>query len=326
MKLSLKKIKLVALVGPSRLYLTWIILTGFCFPLLSQNPEFNNYSIREGLPSTEVYEISQDSKGFLWFATDHGVAKFDGYEMKLFTVNDGLTDPVVFGISEDEKQRIWFRTYSGKLSILENGKIKPYRWNDRLGELVQNNLMYCLHPNNNELNFSTERYIGKIDSTGKVEKEPIKKNELCVRITDDKKLLYGFNGSSRFIRKIKINGQNFPILPSDTLNHNKVISGLQDGDKTILTLNSDIYLYDGTTLRKVFTGRSSIISFSKDNEGFYWVGYSNHGSDKIDPEYFTVVTQLSFLADKSITKVVQYPGRRSILYTQPQSHHPPVKR
>jgi len=287
------------------IFLTSIILLDIRIPLLSQNPEFNNYSIREGLPSTEVYEISQDSKGFIWFVTDHGVAKFDGYEMRTFTVNDGLTDPVVFGISEDQQQRIWFRTYSGKLSILENGVIKPYQWNDLLSELVQNNLMYCLHPNNDELYFSTERYIGKINSDGKIEKEPIKNNELSVRVTEDKKLLYGFHGSSRFIRNIKLNDQYYPIVPSDTINHNKVISGLQDGHKTIITLNSDVFLFNGTTLKKVFTGRSSIISFSKDKEGFYWVGYNNQGTDKLDPEDFTVVSQPSLFSDKSITKVLQ---------------------
>ncbi len=283
--------------------LIWVILTCIS-PTQSQNPEFNNYSEKEGLPSNEVYEIFQDSKGFIWFATDHGVAKFDGYEMKLITVNDGLIDPVVFGITEDENQRIWFRTYSGKLSILENGKITPYQWNDQLEELVQNNLMYSLHPYKNQLQFSTERYIGTITSNGQIEKEPILLNELCVKVTNDKKLLYGFNGSSRFIKKIKINDNYFPIEPSDTLHHNKVISGLQDGNKTIITLNSDIYLFDGATLKKVFTGRSSIISFSKDREGYYWVGYSNKGTDKLNPDHFTVIDQPVLLTDKSITKVL----------------------
>jgi signal transduction histidine kinase len=282
----------------------WMILSGLFMPAQCQHPEFNNYSFREGVPSNEVYEIFQDSKGFIWFATDHGVAKFDGFEMKPITVKDGLTDPVVFGITEDEKQRLWFRTYSGKLSILENGKITPYQWNDQLEELVRNNLMYCLQPSHGRLQFSTERYIGTIDAQGKVEKEPILKNELCIKVTDDEKLLYGFHGSSRFIKKIKINNRYFPIQPTDTTNHNKVISGLQDGKKTIITLNSDIYLFDGKALKKVFTGRSSIISFSKDKEGFYWVGYASMGTDKLNPDNFTVIVQPALLPDKSITKVL----------------------
>ncbi len=270
-----------------------------------QHPGLVNYSIREGLPSTEVYEVFQDSQGFIWFATDHGVVKFDGYEMKVITVKDGLTDPVVFGITEDEQQRIWFRTYSGKLSLVENDKIKPYKWNNQLEELVRNNLMYCLYSHGNELQFSTERFIGKIKSDGKIEKEEIKKNELHIKITPDKKLLYGFYGSSRYLKKIKINNQYYPVELSDTINHNKVISGLQDGDNTIITINTDIFLYNGTSIKKVFTGRSSIISLSKDKEGFYWVGYTNHGVDKLKVENFTLVDQTPILPDKSITKVFQ---------------------
>jgi len=277
----------------------------FTFPSLGQNPELKNYSIREGLPSIEVYEVFQDSKGFIWFATDHGVAKFDGYEMKVITVKDGLTDPVVFGINEDDQQRIWFRTYSGKISIFENGKITPFQWNNQLEELVQNNLMYCLLPYRNELLFSTERYIGKINLDGKLEKEDIKPRELSVKVTSDNKLLYGFYGSSRYIKKIKINNHYYPIELSDTINHNKVISGLQDGENTIITLNTDIFRFNGKELKKVFTGRSSIISFSKDNEGYYWVGYTNDGVDKLNAENFAIVNQPSVLPDKSISKMLQ---------------------
>jgi ligand-binding sensor domain-containing protein len=36
------------------------------------------YSVPEGLPSSEVYEIYEDHEGFIWFATDNGVTRFDG--------------------------------------------------------------------------------------------------------------------------------------------------------------------------------------------------------------------------------------------------------
>src|SRR5688572_22085202 len=73
-----------------------------------------NFSIAEGLPSTETYFVFQDNQGFIWIATDQGVARFDGYEMTVFRATDGLEDPVVFGISQDHRGRIWFRTYSGR--------------------------------------------------------------------------------------------------------------------------------------------------------------------------------------------------------------------
>jgi signal transduction histidine kinase/ligand-binding sensor domain-containing protein len=284
--------------------LIWLSIFGFFHQAIGQNPGLINYSIREGLPSTEIYNIFQDSHGFIWFASDHGVAKFDGYEMKVLTVKDGLSDPVVFAFSEDDQQRIWFRTYSGKLSIYEHGKITTFKWNDQLEELLQNNLMYSLHYEDGDVYFGTEKYLGKIRADGTVEKEEIKEHELNIRITKDKKLLCGLNGISTRVSKIKINGQYYPIALTDTLNHNKVVYALQDGERTLITVNSDIFSYDGVELKKVFSGRSSIISLSKDRDGFYWVGYTNDGADKITKENFLIVDHPAILSKKSITQVL----------------------
>src|SRR5688572_14206832 len=97
--------------------LPWVEVRGQSFTIY-------NYSVPEGLPSSEVYDIFQDSKGFLWFASDNGVTKFDGSEFKNYHMKDGLTDPVVFSFFEDHNHRLWFRTFSGKLSYLENDSIK----------------------------------------------------------------------------------------------------------------------------------------------------------------------------------------------------------
>jgi signal transduction histidine kinase/ligand-binding sensor domain-containing protein len=288
-----------------RFLLIWLSAFVFYHGAAAQNPGLINFSIRDGLPSTEIYNLYQDSHGFIWFASDHGVVKFDGYEMNVLTVKDGLSDPVVFAFSEDEHQRIWFRTYSGKLSIYDNGKITPFKWNDKLEDLFQNNLMYSLHYEEGDVYFGTEKYLGKIKSDGTVEKEEIKQHELNIKITRDKKLLCGLNGISARIKKMKINGQYYPISLTDTINHNKVVYAMQDGERTLITINSDIFCYNGIEVKKVFTGPSPIISLSKDNEGFYWVGYSNDGADKIQKDNFYFVDHPVILSNKSITQVLQ---------------------
>ncbi|PCJ81377.1 MAG: hypothetical protein COA57_14290, partial [Flavobacteriales bacterium] len=37
----------------------------------SQHPQpiFRHYTVEDGLPSSEVYHVMQDSKGYIWFAT-----------------------------------------------------------------------------------------------------------------------------------------------------------------------------------------------------------------------------------------------------------------
>lgn len=51
---------------------------------LSVEPQIVNYSAASGLPSNEVTSIAEDDMGMMWFGTTNGLARFDGYEFKVF--------------------------------------------------------------------------------------------------------------------------------------------------------------------------------------------------------------------------------------------------
>jgi len=97
-------------------------------------PSFRHYGVEEGLPSSAVYDVLQDSKGYIWFATEMGVSRYDGYAFRNYSLQDGLPDNTVFNIFEDYKGRIWFTTYAGKLAYFEDEKIYKYKYNDLLSE------------------------------------------------------------------------------------------------------------------------------------------------------------------------------------------------
>ena len=75
-----------------------------------------NYGVNEGLPSSECYEIIQDQKGYIWFGTDRGVVRYNGYEFKTFTTKEGLNSNVVFYLSEGPDGKIWFYDSENQLS------------------------------------------------------------------------------------------------------------------------------------------------------------------------------------------------------------------
>ena len=89
----------------------------------AQNPYSVTYNLESGLPTSNIYNSFQDDKGYLWFATDVGVLKFNGYEFKHYNTDDGLSDNEVFRIFEDSKKRLWFLTLNGKLSYFKDGII-----------------------------------------------------------------------------------------------------------------------------------------------------------------------------------------------------------
>ncbi|MCB9234491.1 MAG: histidine kinase [Bacteroidia bacterium] len=93
--------------------------------LRAQEPYFLNIRMEQGLPSNYVYSVFQDRDGFLWFGTNAGVARYDGYNFEIISLNDGLTSNDVFEFFQDSRGRIWFRTWNGKPCYYFEGKM----WN-----------------------------------------------------------------------------------------------------------------------------------------------------------------------------------------------------
>ncbi|MCB9286738.1 MAG: histidine kinase [Lewinellaceae bacterium] len=100
----------------SRTYLTLLLgLLLHALPAQRPHPAFRNYGTGEGLPSSEVFEVLQDRHGYLWFGTDNGVSRFNGYEFENFGPAQGLANNVVFYLHEDRWGRIWMATLSKNL-------------------------------------------------------------------------------------------------------------------------------------------------------------------------------------------------------------------
>ncbi len=59
--------------------------------LVAQNSQLRSYTIEDGLPQSQVYDVVQDQKGFLWLGTQGGgLARFDGDQFDIWNENDGL--------------------------------------------------------------------------------------------------------------------------------------------------------------------------------------------------------------------------------------------
>jgi len=65
------------------------------------------YSALEGLPGNRVHRIMPDSRGFLWFATDRGLARFDGSRFIVYGAADGLPDEAIDDIAETNDGTLW---------------------------------------------------------------------------------------------------------------------------------------------------------------------------------------------------------------------------
>lgn len=103
--------------------LVWLIVI-FNHSINSQefNPEFKVYSNAEGLSQSVVLSIFQDSKNFMWFATEDGLNKFDGYTFKVYRYDpedtSSISDNWINRIfMEDRDGDIWMVTGDNTINV-----------------------------------------------------------------------------------------------------------------------------------------------------------------------------------------------------------------
>ncbi|MCR9253772.1 MAG: histidine kinase [bacterium] len=89
----------------------------------SQSGTYRQYTTKDGLPSDMVYCAIQDEDGFMWFGTDAGLSRFDGYEFVNYSLQDGLPDHEIINFFKDSKGRIWLYTINGTAGYLLKSKI-----------------------------------------------------------------------------------------------------------------------------------------------------------------------------------------------------------
>ncbi len=83
-----------------------------------------NYTANDGLASNTVYDLCQSTSGYLWFATENGLSRFDGKNWRTFTTDDGLPDNEVLKLFADTKGRVWISTYNKQIAYIYNNTIK----------------------------------------------------------------------------------------------------------------------------------------------------------------------------------------------------------
>ncbi|MDX2430432.1 MAG: two-component regulator propeller domain-containing protein, partial [Bacteroides sp.] len=74
---------------------------------------FANITIQNGLPQSTVIDIVRDQDGYIWFATQVGAARYDGYEFAYFNASNGLVNNFVNCMMVSRGGQVWFGTEGG---------------------------------------------------------------------------------------------------------------------------------------------------------------------------------------------------------------------
>ena len=289
----------------------------------AQNTVIKHYGVNQGLPSSETYFVTQDSKGYLWIATDAGVVKYDGYQFKTYTTADGLPDNTVFKIHEDKYGRVWFSSYSGRFAyyVHKTDSVYPIKANEKLTSIIKTLPTDFVFDSKDTLYVSVDRkgYLKIYPPYYDIVKTyHYASNCLFVKEIEKNKYLYGKSylhamPTASTIPLVFDNANDLSLNLLDTSIHVKSYGGainLANSNKKIIVStgvnlfeikNNNIHHYKNINAK--FDSTYNIITTNIDSQNRLWLNTLGKGVylNNLNGEK----TDVSFLSGMSVTSTFQ---------------------
>lgn len=94
-----------------------LILTLNTLTAPAQSHKFRHYGVESGMSSNTIFKILQDRDGLMWFGTNDGLTRFDGFSMKTWRNNPSdtcsLGNNTVYALEEDNLGTLYVGTENG---------------------------------------------------------------------------------------------------------------------------------------------------------------------------------------------------------------------
>ena len=296
-----------------------------------------SWSTENGLPQNSVHQIFQSSDGYIWIATEDGIARFDGIDFKVFNHENtaAFTSSDTCCIVEDAAGALWVGTSDGLVEYARD-TFRHYPLTDvvlslatddkgNLVVLTGNNLLHFDGKDFSPLplpSLATPTAIAKaangglwIASTAGVFEyqnnslRPVPLNPDLAKESIEAIGPLPENGlwirTTSSLTLIE-NGHQRTLQTGRDLPVTRIQSALADtrGDLWIGT-NQGLFVLgksDSKPQRQSALGTSSILSSFEDREGNLWIGTETSGLDILRQQNFRTVPELS---DRVITAIVQ---------------------
>src|SRR2546422_4140741 len=97
------------------------LLLVLCFTVRAERLPLKTYTTADGLAHNVINRIVRDSRGFLWFCTDEGLSRFDGYTFTTYGTSEGLPHPSVNDLLETRVGEYWVATGGGLVRFNPKG-------------------------------------------------------------------------------------------------------------------------------------------------------------------------------------------------------------
>ncbi len=118
---------------------------------ITQTVKFKKITTEAGLSQSSVLCILQDREGYMWFGTEDGLNRYDGYFFTVYIPEPdnpySLSSNRIFSLYEDHSGTLWIGTNGGGLNRFERetGRFYNYRNNDETSLSITDDNVYTIY-------------------------------------------------------------------------------------------------------------------------------------------------------------------------------------
>lgn len=246
-----------------KLYLLLLVLLAIRVAAQPVSIKFDRIGLEQGLSQSTVNAIAQDSQGFMWFGTQDGLNRYDGYSIKIFKHDaedsNSISDNNIWSLLCDKKGNLWIGTQSGGLNSYRysTNRFNYFLHNDKDSESISDNSVTALFEDARGFIWvGTRKGLNKFDPSSRVFEH------------------IQFQGTDNYTVWTITDDHSSNIWIGTTIGLFKLSSGETD------ERNIQPYIHypkDPNSL-----SGNEILSICVDDEGKLWVGTWGNGLDILD--------------------------------------------
>lgn len=269
----------------------WIVLVLFSFPAFSQSTHYNfsRLNTYNGLSHNQVNTIFKDPDGFLWFGTQAGLNRYDGYSFKVFNkiLNDStsLFDNSVLSLYELPDGKMWVDTRGGAC-------------------------IYDPHTEKFDANFNN--YLKSLGLPSAPVIDIVKGNNGRYWFLYDSLNLYLYSATDKKAKAIlqpSASRQFEKITSISETKEGKLWLAYENGLLQEYDVNANKVVFSSTAFQQLFKENKSNYIFA-DSDGDVWLWYYTYGAYLFHPadnsiRQFNEKTSTSKLSSNLVSQVVQ---------------------
>ncbi len=142
------------------IFLGIALISGFAIRLHGQPTDLklDHISPEQGLSQSTIYAIVQDSQGFMWFGTQDGLNRYDGYSITVFkhdaSDSNSIGDNSIWSLLNDNTGNLWIGTMRGGVERYDPAQNRffhyPHRDNDPT-TVSENNVISLFQDSNGDI-------------------------------------------------------------------------------------------------------------------------------------------------------------------------------